>query len=101
MNVNRKDTNDVFRTLENGCVTYQGVTDFMNRFIQKEQLYDTKLWDEFVRQYTFNSDDDYTWRGEFWGKMMRGACLTYQYTRDEKLLNILESSVRKMLATQQ
>lgn len=101
MNVNRKDTNDVFRTLENGCVTYQGVTDFMNRFIQKEQLYDTKLWDEFVRQYTFNSDDDYTWRGEFWGKMMRGACLTYQYTRDEKLLNILETSVRKMLATQQ
>lgn len=101
MQVNKNDTGDVFRTLENGCVLYKGVTDFINRFIQKEQLYDTKLWDDFVRQYTFNSDDDYTWRGEFWGKMMRGACLTYRYTRDEKLLKILEDSVRKMLATQQ
>lgn len=101
MQVNKNDAGDVFRTLENGCVLYKGVTDFINRFIQKEQLYDTKLWDDFVRQYTFNSDDDYTWRGEFWGKMMRGACLTYRYTRDEKLLKILEDSVRKMLATQQ
>lgn len=93
--------NDAFHELKSGSVKYKGVTDYLNRFIEKEQLSDDKLWNEFIRQYTFNSDDDYTWRGEFWGKMMRGACLTYQYTRDEKLLSELERVARKMLATQQ
>ncbi|MEE1491367.1 MAG: glycoside hydrolase family 127 protein [Massilioclostridium sp.] len=41
------------------------------------------------------------WRGEFWGKNMRGACWLYQYTKDEELYDILEYSVRDLLSTQE
>ena len=70
------------------------------RFINENQLYRTDLWVKFVKQYTFDSDADGHWRCEYWGKMMRGACFVCNYTRDEKLYAILESTIRDMLTTQ-
>ena len=34
--------------------------------------------------------------GEYWGKLMRGACETYLYTRDEELYEILTESVEQL-----
>lgn len=77
-----------------------GIEDTMLRFIQRVQLMDTALWERFVHQfdigYYYDSEDD-GWRGEYWGKMMRGACITYEYTRDEGLYAILEDTVRQLL----
>ena len=38
-------------------------------------------------------DENLGWRGEYWGKMMRGACITYKYTQSSKLYGILENTV--------
>ena len=49
--------------------------------------------------YNCDSNDN-GWRGEYWGKMMRGACLTYRYTRSQKLLSVLKKTVSDMLSVQ-
>ncbi|PTY02251.1 hypothetical protein DB346_09040 [Verrucomicrobia bacterium LW23] len=38
--------------------------------------------------------------GEFWGKTMRSACVSYQYRPDPELLAILDASVDDLLSTQ-
>ena len=70
-------------------------------FVVENQLSDRDLWALFVRQFGTNADcEDSGWRGEYWGKMMRGACLLYKATHDETLYGILEESVESLLAVQ-
>lgn len=67
-------------------------------FLQKEQLSDPTLWKRFVDQYRLQVDGlNRGWRGEYWGKMLRGAVLVYEYTRDNRLFAILTDTVRDML----
>ena len=67
-------------------------------FLLREQLNDPSLWKKFVQQYRDKLDGtDRGWRGEYWGKAMRGACLVYEYTKDEDFYNLLTESVRDML----
>ncbi len=78
--------------------TYQEVIDMVN----DRQLYDVDLWAAFVEQYRSNTDGDGNgWRGEFWGKMMEGASVTYNYTQDPVLYEILTNTVKDVLTTQQ
>jgi hypothetical protein len=59
-------------------------------FLLREQLNDPSLWKKFVQQYRDKLDGtDRGWRGEYWGKAMRGACLVYEYTKDEDFYNLL------------
>ena len=68
---------------------------------ERHQLLDKKTWDKFVEVFTENSDDhDIGWRCEYWGKMMRGACLTYRYHGDDKLYSMLDYAVRELLKVQ-
>ncbi len=79
-------------------VEYRGKIGFMNDFMTREQLYDEELWKIFADQFRERKDGSRgEWRGEFFGKMMRGACLTYKYTRDEKLYGILETAIKDFL----
>ena len=67
-------------------------------FLQKEQLTDRKLWKRFVDQFRNGIDgENRGWRGEYWGKMIRGAVLVYQYTGDGELYESLTETVRDML----
>ena len=67
-------------------------------FLQKEQLTDRTLWARFVDQFRQGIDgENRGWRGEYWGKMMRGGVLVYEYTRDETLYAVLTETVRDML----
>ncbi len=85
----------------NEYVQYNGRTKEITAFVLQEQLYDENLWRIFVQQFRDRNDiQKGEWRGEFFGKMMRGACLTYQYVRDEKLLCVLENAVEDFLTTQ-
>ena len=53
---------------------FEGLADKTIRFIEEFQLMDTVLWERFVEQYRTQPDgEDNGWRGEYWGKMMRGA----------------------------
>ena len=77
---------------------YDGLPDEVARFVIKNQLLDKNAWNHFVYAYKNNVDiPDKGWRGEYWGKMMRGACLTYMYTGDEELYNVLTEAAIDML----
>ena len=67
-------------------------------FVTKTQLSDASLWRRFVAAFTENADTaDRGWRGEYWGKMMRGACLTYRCTNDADLYAVLRRTVLDLL----
>ena len=76
-----------------------GLADRAMHFAENKQLLDAGLWRCFVNQFKGETDkNDRGWRGEFWGKMMRGASLVYGYTGNEELYNILEDTVRDMIS---
>lgn len=78
--------------------SYRGCVDEAFRFAEDEQLLDVELWERFVKQFRENADDhDAGWRGEYWGKMMRGACFVYSYTQNKKLYSILCDTVNEMI----
>ena len=72
---------------------YNGVIDDSMKFVEKIQLLDVELWERFVQQFREDADFDAGWRGEYWGKMMRGACFVYSYTKNEKLYKKLGMSI--------
>ena len=79
------------RTLE-----FQGVADRAARFIQKKQMENPQYLKDFVDIYRTKPDKT-GWRGEYWGKTMRGHVLVYQYTGDREYFELLTESVRDML----
>lgn len=92
----RLKTDKFFIDHEN-VYSYKGFMDDIFHFIEDFQLTDSSLWERFVLQFREGTDSDAGWRGEYWGKMMRGACFVYSYTRSEKLYNILARTVSDMV----
>lgn len=83
-------------------VHFGGWLDRSLRFITDLQLRDADMWRLFVEQFRGNPDDaDAGWRGEFWGKMMRGACFVYAYSKDAALFAVLKETVRDMMDSQE
>lgn len=79
---------------------YTGCADGALKFAENAQLLDAELWKRFVYQFRSDADSaDACWRGEFWGKMMRGACFVYSYTKNEELYTVLTKTVKDMLAS--
>lgn len=76
---------------------FYGLADQAAKFFQKEQLTDVALWAKFVDIFRSHPDGLKGWKGEYWGKMMRGAALVCAYTQDETLYKILTDSVRDLL----
>ncbi|MCQ2463032.1 MAG: glycoside hydrolase family 127 protein [Clostridia bacterium] len=69
--------------------------------ITNRQLLDTELWEKCVNVFSSGIDNaDAGWRGEFWGKMMRGACLIYSVNRSERLYSVLTNAVEGLLKKQ-
>ncbi len=76
---------------------FHGLADQAARFLQREQLMDVALWAKFVDLFRSQPDGLKGWRGEFWGKMMRGAALVCEYTQDDELYEVLTNTVRDLL----
>ncbi len=76
--------------------------DRLLHFVEEKQLKNRDLWKLVVKQFVVGNtdDEDLGWRGEYWGKLMRGACMTYQYTKDAELYDILTESTCELLAAQ-
>ena len=88
-----------FYYLPDGKQKYTDNADFYARFIMQKQLLDEALWQKFVEVFTTKEDvKDEGWRGEYFGKMMRGAVLTYRYLPSDELYSLLESTVRALLS---
>lgn len=82
---------------------FKGMIDETMRFVEDFQLMDGEHWKRFVEQFRIHSDTDGTiwrngWKGEFWGKLMRGACFVYAYTQNPKLYRILTETVSDMIS---
>ena len=92
----RKTWSDPFTEVE-----FEGLFDEVAEFIQRNQVCEVDLWNKFVKQFKqFEDSKDRRWRGEYWGKMMRGASLIVGYTKDQGMYKILERTVRDMLTAQ-
>ncbi len=90
-----------YRYIPMGNARYEGTVHDNAAFILQKQLLDKPLWDKFVYVFTERPDAaDLGWRGEYFGKMMRGACLTYRYLPDETLYGVLYETVRGILDAQ-
>lgn len=88
--------NNVMNT--EGKFNYTGISDRLVRFIEEIQLKNTDLWKLVCSQFSKYADiHDNGWRGEYWGKLMRGACMVYEYTRSEELYSVLDKTVGDML----
>lgn len=99
-NFTRLKTDEFFIDYSNRF-EFDDITDKTARFIEEFQLLDTKLWITFVQQFAAQPDGaDAGWRGEYWGKMMRGACFVYSYTKNPQLLGTLSATVRHIMTTQ-
>ena len=79
-----------------------GYAGSMVAFTIENQLLDAEKWALFVEQFRLKPDgENYGWRGEYWGKMMRGASLTYRATKNEKLYAVLVETIKDMLSVQE
>ena len=68
-----------FELLPMGSLHFTGMFDRAIRFVQERQLKDPAVWKRLAEPFRSGNADDanLAWRGEYWGKMMRGASLTY------------------------
>ncbi|MBQ8341446.1 MAG: glycoside hydrolase family 127 protein [Clostridia bacterium] len=95
-----RERTDTLFPLPAGSFGYRGWADEAIRFIEGFQLLDASLWQKFVKVFTEQPGPDTAdkgWRGEYWGKMMRGGCITYQYTQNPDLYKLLTATIEDML----
>jgi len=95
-NYPRLKTDTFFADYQN-TYRYSGFMDDLIRYIEAFQLTSPAHWRRFVEQFRADSDYEAGWRGEYWGKMMRGACFVYSYTRNPELYGILTQTVSDMM----
>ncbi len=92
---------DKFFLMPESQYHYVGLADELISFIERFQLLDERMWELFVAEYANPIDQtNGGWRGEYWGKTMRGACVIYQYTKNEALYAQLEKAMIGLLDTQ-
>ncbi len=99
----KKDENnmrDNFGADEGNSCQFPGMFDGYVKYIEEFQLLRTDLWKRFVQQFKEDADYEAGWRGEYWGKMMRGACFVYSYSKNPRLYQVLTDTVKDMLTTQ-
>ncbi len=97
-NFPRIETDKLFVDYSN-TFDYSGFMHEAFTFVEDFQLLDSELWARFVQQFREEADTDNGWRGEYWGKMMRGACFVYSYTKNEELYHILTQTINDMIET--
>lgn len=82
-------------------ITIDGPMEEAASFVLTHQLLDKCAWQDYINAFIERKDShDHKWRGEYFGKQMRGASLMYAYTHSEKLYQTLEWAVRRLLSTQ-
>ncbi len=88
---------DIFFADYDNEYKYTGFIDETIKFIEDFQLLRDDLWLRFVQQFREDADYEDGWRGEYWGKMMRGACFTYSYTKNPQLYSALKNTVCEIM----
>ena len=90
---------DTFFADYSNAYKYGGFVDKAFKYIEDFQLLRPDLWSRFVQQFREDADYEAGWRGEYWGKMMRGACFVYSYTKNADLYKLLCQTVEEIITT--
>lgn len=70
-------------------------------FLAGCQYSDGRFWAKLVKQYEKRIDyKDLGWRGEFWGKLMRGASMLVDNVSNKRIYSVLERTVKDILSKQ-
>ena len=86
-----------------GAMKWQGDFEKVTDLIKKRQFTRERWWDILAEQFSQPWQLDGLnngWRGEYWGKLMRGACLIFTATADEELYAALVQAVESLLVRQ-
>ena len=86
---------------EAGEIKTRGYAGKLIAYTIEKQYADESTWRLLVDQFRFHYDVDSGWLGEFWGKMMRGACLTFRATNDARLYDKIEKTINDMLSVKE
>lgn len=87
--------------LYNRRIEVHGIMDDAVHFVVENQLKNRDTWRLYIDVFSTRVDsDDERWRGEYFGKQMRGACLAYMYTRDEDLYEVMAWACEELMKTQ-
>lgn len=68
------------------------------QFVAENQLKNREEWKRYAEVFRTHADDDGRWRGEYFGKQMRGGATIYEITRDEELYDVLTEAVEDVLS---
>ena len=80
----------------------KGILDDSVSFVLGNQLKNREHWHKFCEVFSTKEDQkDEGWRCEYFGKLMRGACLIYAYRHDLELYDILTEAVNDLLSRQE
>lgn len=90
-----------FETNKKNVMRYHGIIEESVQYIEEFQLLRTDLWKRFVQQFKEDADYEAGWRGEYWGKMMRGACFVYAYSQNPQLYEVLTETILDILSAQE
>ncbi|MBQ9860192.1 MAG: glycoside hydrolase family 127 protein [Clostridia bacterium] len=84
-----------------GAMQWQGDFARVTDLIMRRQFMRDRWWTILTEQFSQRLDGHNNgWRGEYWGKLMRGACLVYTATADEELYATLVQAVELLLKRQ-
>ena len=96
----RKETDLLFESQGNIKSLGGNILKSVN-FVIKHQLLNQELWDTFIEQFSFKDDSlDGGWRGEYFGKMMRGASYVYKVSNNEVLYETLKNACLNLIKLQ-
>ena len=82
------------------CVSVKYGNQFQKHvdFLVEMQMLDQDFWKLLVLQFCNYTDvETLSWKGEYWGKLMRGASMIEDCASNKKLYGVLENTVRELL----
>ncbi len=91
--------NDVFACI-NGKMSFEGYIGELEKYLIDKHVTNGDVWKLFVNQFRNKTDNDLRWRGEYWGKAMRGAAMLYKATKNPAIYEAMKETIEDLLSTQ-
>lgn len=92
------EDSDYFWETERNLMKWEGYVLDLIYESQEKMMKDPETWKKLYDCHITKKDNaNLDWTGEYWGKLLRGGCLVYEYTQDEELYQILTDAVKYAL----
>ena len=91
---------DVFACID-GKMSFEGYIGELEKYLIDNHVTDGEIWKLFVNQFRNKTDNDWRWRGEYWGKAMRGAAMLYKATKNPAIYQAMKETIENLLSTQE